>query len=228
MKAIFKNYDKTISLGFNCYIKKFMEFQGIKEETNLFDYIGTPMWGITEFIENNFTELTLIDDFEKINITNKEPEHIFTNKKYYFRFKHDKLISNIGTNKVNISSFSKLKSTLERRIERFKTILLSPTKILFIRLEQDNTNRIEYEEYKERNKIPELEYVILFSKLIKNKYPLIKFNVLFISKTNENIYDEENNILIIKNKETINWEKCQIQLQKIFINNMEFIKKSLI
>ena len=228
MKHVFKKYDKIISLGFNCYIKRFMEEEGIKQETNLFDYIGTPMWGINEFIENDFSKLTLIDDFEKMKITSKEPENIFTNKRYYFRFKHDNLIPNKGTNKVNINSFSKLKSTLERRIQRFNSMLSSPKKILFIRLEQDNTNRIEYEEYKEKDKIPELEYVILFSKIIKNKYPLINFNILFISKTNENKYDTENSILIIKNRENIVWKTCQIQLQKICNHNIDFIKNSLI
>jgi hypothetical protein len=228
MKDILKKYDKIISLGFNCYIKRFMEEQGIKQETNLFDYIGTPMWGVNELIENDFTELTSIDYFEKMNISSKEPEHIFTNKKYYFRFKHDNLIAITGTNKVNINSFSKLKSTLERRIQRFNNTLSSPKKILFIRLEQDNTNRIVYEEYKEKDKIPELEYVISFSKIIKNKYPLINFDILFISKTNENKYDTENNILIIKNTQNIVWKTCQTQLQKICKHNIDFIKKSLI
>jgi len=43
MDFYIKNY-KLISLGYNCFPKRYTNDIGILQETNLFDYIGTSIW----------------------------------------------------------------------------------------------------------------------------------------------------------------------------------------
>jgi len=225
--SFFKKYDKVISLGCNCYIKVFMASNGVEEETNLFDYIGTSMWGICDlFYDDNSDSLCDIKQFQKMHIFKNS--YILTNKKYYIRFQHENYIHQISTNSINTTSFKTLESTLRRRWNRLKNILQNKKSILFIRLEQDNKNRIEYNEYKEKQNKNEIEYVIEFSKNIKRQYPSLKFNILFISKSNNNYYDEANNIVIVNNIYDITSDNCKDKLNEIIKTNDEFISTSLV
>ena len=225
--SFFKKYDKVISLGCNCYIKVFMASNGVEEETNLFDYIGTSMWGICDlFYDDNSDSLCDIKQFQKMHIFKNS--YILTNKKYYIRFQHENYIHQISTNSINTTSFKTLESTLRRRWNRLKNILKNKKSILFIRLEQDNKNRIEYNEYKEKQNKNEIEYVIEFSKNIKRQYPSLKFNILFISKSNNNYYDEANNIVIVNNIYDITSDNCKDKLNEIIKTNDEFISTSLV
>jgi hypothetical protein len=200
-----------ISLGFNCYIKKYLLTKQ-STSTNLFDYIGAPMWAICELLENNFNELTEKKHFSYKKILNNEKE-IWINKKYYIRFKHD-----LNNYSFSEKEFDVFKKKYDRRIERFFDLLkrceLNNKEIIFIRLEENNNNRIIYEEYKQKYEKDELYYYELFCDIIQKLYPKLKFELLVISNNNSNRYK---NITIL-NDPKINeykWDDCEKYIENI-------------
>ena len=48
---------KIISLGFNCFIKIFLNKMKIEQETQFFDWIGSSTWSIRLLLENHFDDL---------------------------------------------------------------------------------------------------------------------------------------------------------------------------
>jgi hypothetical protein len=224
LQEIFKKYDKVLSLGSNCFIKSFLKFNNIDQETHFFDYIGSPMWGIINLFENDFLDVDNIEDYDNVQIT--PALKIFTNKKYYLRFKHVKNIYS-NENSINIYEFNKLQESLKRKIQRIKDIFNSNNKILLLRMEQDNKDRIDYENYPQNNK-EESGYIIQFTDMIKRKYPEISFNIIYITSKGELNYDKNNNILTLKNTEIdMNWNDCNEKLTKIFNQDIKFISNSL-
>jgi len=213
MNLYINNY-KIISLGYNCYVKKYMNDLNISQETNLFDYIGVSMWSINELLLNDFKNLCDINEYKKYKILNNDFNEIIIHEKYYLRFLHDfknnkseeekKIFLNTSdpNNKKFYmnriiqfdlmeelkNKFPTFKSTLERRIERLKKILSTEKNIIFIRLEEENNERIIYEIYKEKFKKSELENIIEFSNIIKKLYPILNFKIIYISKKHENNY----------------------------------------
>ena len=235
------NY-KIISLGYNCFIKKFTNDIGINQETNFFDYIGTSMWAINKLFENNFANLFNEDDYENLKIQT-DNLIVITNKHYYFRFLHDfKNNTHIDLIKFNINKkidqkiiddvklqFYKCKETYERRIIRLKDLLIKEKKILFIRLEETMHNRIIYDEYKSYFEKPELDYIIDYSKMIKINYPNLDFKIIYISKIHDNKYMMENNLIILNSRDVIidTWDNCLDGLKDLFRINKEFIDSNL-
>jgi len=224
IQVIFKKYDKVLSLGSNCFIKSFLNFNKIDQETHLFDYIGSPMWGIINLFENDFQNLDNIEDYENIQIT--KDLKIFTNKKYYLRFKHaDNICS--GKNIINIDAFNKLQASLKRKVQRIKDIFNSNKKILLIRMEQDDKDRIDYENYPLNNE-EEFGYVVQFTEMIKSKYPNLIFNIIYITSKGKIDHNKYDNILTLKNTETdMNWNNCNEKLSKIFNKDIKFITNHL-
>jgi hypothetical protein len=249
MDYYIKNY-KIISLGYNCFPKKYTIEIGISQETNLFDYIGTPMWSINKLFENNFVDFLNINEFENIQVfTNQK---MITNKKYNIKFPHDfphitkksnivihvpfknkdylkfkfKFIKN---NKFNISKyFDTFKNIYERRINRIKNILSNETKILFIRFEESQKNRIIYNSYKDNLKKLELEYLIDYSNIIKKAYPNLKFKIIYISSIFDINYIKENNIIILKlDEEDIDWNNCGNKFKVMFDKYKSFIEENI-
>ena len=235
-----------ISLGYNCFIKKYMNYKNISQETQLFDYIGSPMWGINKFIidinNNNSEYLFKKDDYELLNITNKEK--MVTQKKYYFRFLHDlndipkknytiKLITNKYskniqkiTNKNKDELFDKFKEKYKRRIQRFTDILSSNKILLFIRFEEKMEDRILYDFINDAYKIDELDYLIEFSNIIKNINPLLEFKIIYITKKFQNSFN--GNIVILNISENItNYNNCEIKFDELFEKNINFFAKYL-
>jgi len=207
-----ENY-KIVSLGYNCYVKKYVDEKFGKFETNFFDNIGISMWAINELFQNDFSDLFNIEDYEKMEIISKY--FVFTNKKYYLRFLHDL---------PDLSKFNTFKESYERRIKRLDDIIKNQN-ILFIRVEEPQKNRIMYDIYKEKFKKSELDYIKDFSNIIKNKYPNTKFKIIYIS----DIYDiqlfEDSNLLILNknDKELWSWGNCCFKIKTIFEKNNEII-----
>lgn len=221
MEEIFKNYDKVLSLGTSCYIKSFLQTKGIIQETNLFDNIGSSMWGICELFENDFEGLSNLDNFDRISINDNL--NLLTNKKYYLRFKHEDYMFR----KDNRALLNLLK-TLDRRASRFKDHLENNKKILFIRLEQDDSKRTLHPEYVDKNNGKENEFVIKFSRLLKEYYKDLDFLIIHISKGNL-FYDTENNIVTLPNTyEYMTWNDCNEKLNVIFNSHIDFIESHLI
>lgn len=195
MNNIFENY-KIISLGYDCTIK--MTWCK-NQETHFFDYIGSSMWSINKLLQNKFEDSLNLDLFKNIEILNGM--YSMTNKKYYLRFHHDfKFTAQIGqVKKMTMRIPEEIKDNFvekyTRRINRFYDLLNGNEKVLFIRKEED-LNRIKYPEYNEYIKYSEIYYIKQFIKIIQEKFPKLKFKIIFISFSQET--QEEPFLLVIK------------------------------
>jgi len=241
MAGHIKNNYKLISLGSNCFFKMYISYLKIDQETNLFDYTGTSMWAIVDLLENNNLDKIFDkkEDFENMKILsdNEEDKYIVTNKKYYIRFKHSfkqDYQNFTNTSLENDELFNNVKETWKRRSERFinQLNLFNITKkpIMFLRYEEDNNNRIMYDEYKDKYIKSELDYLINFSNLLKTKYKNLNFHILFFTTNKkENLFLKDENIILIniKNKNLIKWNTCCKDFDKIFRNNEVFIEQCL-
>jgi hypothetical protein len=225
MIKLLNKYDKVISLGSNCYIRLYLDSINVKKETHFFDNIGSSMWSINKLVENNFSDLFNQDDYCMMHISNTKDKYIYTHKKYYLIFKHDFLqnyLSNV--NSVSKKTFLEFKIKYERRKERFIQLINNKDTVLFIRLEENRNPKIHHEIYEKNFETSELEYVKIFSNIIKKINPSKKFLIIFISKQNKNNYDFENNIITIKDILNINtWIKCDKKLQELFEINNTFL-----
>jgi len=232
MNNIFDKY-LLLSLGTNCNVKKYIDTIKPNNPTQFFDYIGTSMWAINELIENDFSGVFNIDDFESMK-TSTNYGDIVTNKKYYLRFLHD--LKNIDNDKLRVfkykdsisvckaSNFVECKEKYERRSKRFIDLLSGSNKILFIRLEEDNRNRIMYDMYKEKLQKSELEYTFDLSNTLKRKYTNLDFMILVISFNHDNMYYAKSNVIVLKMIDIIDeYETAGTTIEKLFIFNKDFL-----
>lgn len=216
-----RSFDKIISLGSNCYVKMFLDSVKLKLETQFFDYIGSSMWAIDDLFKENFNDLFDggVDDFEKKRIMySGDDQYILTHKKYYLRFKHDFKQNFDYEIKENINSkdFKNVRDKYERRKERLIDILKDDKKtLLFIRYEEEQEDRIKYGE----DKKSEIEYIYEFIEIMKQKYPLKKFCILFLSHTMENDKRDQN-LIILKMIEKINvWTESPKKIRNTIEQN---------
>jgi hypothetical protein len=217
INKLFYNY-KIISLGFNCFPKKFIDNFIGQTETNIFDYIGTSMWSINELSDNDFIDLFNWNYIKKITINNNRENNYLTNEKYYIRFMHDL--------KINYSQkyYNSIEHKYLRRISRLNSILNNSNKIIFIRYKETNNDRIIYDEYKEKFEIPEYENLIKFSIIIKNKFPNLNFFIIYLSHDEDDNIDNDNNIIKLKIYENnITWDNCHKIFKNIFIEKYELL-----
>jgi hypothetical protein len=219
IKLFDKNKFEIISLGYNCSIKKIiMEIFLIKTETNFFDYIGSTMWSINNLFENDFENLLDEENYKNIQIKTNVQANYLTNTQYYLRFFHD--LTNI-TNKPTKLFFDKYL----RRIDRLYNFLRQSKKIIFIRLEETNKDRIIYPEYADNFNTPEIEHLKKFSKIINNKFQNNNFLIIYLTKTFEDNYDPENNLLCVNfNKyDELNWKNCAILIRNVLLDKYDYI-----
>jgi hypothetical protein len=194
----------TISLGYNCYIKRFLDKHGKRGETNLFDWLGTSMWAINELFKQDFQGAFDPDKYVDMHIT--PGRWIPTHSDYYIRALHDKP--------------QDLQEKCLRRWERMHQLLnTTKAKVMFIRLEEDVEGRIRHHKYRQYNRYDELHYIGEFIEVIKNKYPTLNFTILFISWRCDSCYFKHRGIEVIIVKfggiRTLKWENCALQLQKV-------------
>jgi hypothetical protein len=222
-----------ISLGANCMPKTYTKSY-INQPTHLFDWIGTPMWGINKLINNNF-DLFNPDDYGPMKIYDNTPEIMYCNKKYYFKFLHDLHSDTIinktialkdkygGITKVNY--FNNFKEKYKRRLDKFIELLNSDKFIVFIRLQEKTKNKLTYEEYTELYAKPELEYIQEFIHLIKNKYPKLNFKLIYFSESNQSELSDD--LLILNTCGNINEMNVKKILDNVIDNNIDLIKNFL-
>jgi hypothetical protein len=231
-----KNEYKIISIGFMCYGKKFIDKYIEKTETQFFDYIGTSVPSIISLFENNFyIDNNLLYDINNYilykTLTN---EYIVTNIKLNIKFMHDFVKKNNNDTISEIELLS-LKEKYTRRAYRFMELLNKTPKILFLRLEEDRRNLI-HEQQQIDACLSELEQLKILSKIIKNKNPLLKYEIIFITTKESTKYIEEYNILIIystlslewQNENGINWGNCDIKIKELFDKNEFNIEKYIL
>ena len=83
---LFSNTNNVISLGYNCFFKKFLKIKlKINKETNFFDNIGTSMWSINELLLNDFQDFFIPEYYKQLEIKNNSNPNFLSNTKYYIR-----------------------------------------------------------------------------------------------------------------------------------------------
>lgn len=218
MSILLSKY-RVISLGFNCYCKGYIDEYLKSSPYNIFDFIGTSVWSITELLKNNFDGLLSRENIHRINInTNELP--MYTNVKYYVRFTHD----NFDENMVNVENTIK---KLQRRINRFnEEIKNNSNTIIFLRLEENNKYRIEHPQYFEKTRQTEYDQLIELSTYIKLNINN-NFKIIYLSSNPTN-YDKENNIICI-NADTTKffWQTCGKLFNSTLTENKDFLKNCL-
>jgi len=223
-----ESFDQYLSLGSNCYIKKYLQLIKKTGETQYFDYTGTSVWSIIDLFNKNFKDMYNPKLIEKIKIvTNKES--MVTNTKYYVRLLHDFDHKKDTLTENDIKAFV---DKYQRRQKRLYEILMSKSKILFMRLEQDNKNRIFYDRYinKNVNVNDELTDLKTLSDLFKNKFPKLQFAILHINYNNNRVFDLDHNIVSVpSNTTSLNWTwtTTDIVLEQIINNNKAYIDDCL-
>lgn len=226
IKDLFKVSNNLVSIGYNCFFKKFLKTKIMfKKETHFFDNIGISMWAINELLSNDFEDFFNHEYYKKIQIKNNEDNNFLSNTKYYVRFPHDLEVSKFNNN-YNNRYFVNFVNTYQRRKIRLYNFLTNCKKIIFLRLEEDNDKRIFYPEYEEKFINTEFENLISFSEIIKKKFNNQNFVIIFISRTLETNIDDANNIIILNSGEykVNDWKKSQNELESIFLSNYDYLK----
>lgn len=225
MDEIISKFDKVLSLGSNCFIKKYIDSLGVKQETHFCDYIGTSIWGLYELFNNEFNDVFQPTDYVVMRILTDGDQYIVTNKKYYLIFKHmftqNHQISNF---KILRNEFFGFKETYSRRIKRLTTLLTESKNILWLRLEESD-ERIKHDIYAKKYEESELSQLIQFSQLLKIRYPNCLFTYIFIfTDIDKSMYLDEYRILVLKNTTNIkNYLDCENKIHHILMENMEMV-----
>lgn len=148
----------------------------------------------------------------------------------------NKIQKTLFTKKIteSLSKVDKIKSEIEnviqkyeRRIDRFKEILSSNNKIVFLRYEEPMVKRFIHNQYLENYKKSEYYYVVEFSKIMKRLYPELDFIIVFfkcMKSESERRYDADNNIIILEKKVLTN---TQLDLSMALENNRDFLESIL-
>lgn len=223
---LFENNNNFISIGYNCFFKKFLKIKFLnKKETNFFDNIGISMWGINELLLSDFEDFFNPDNYKQIKIKNNENNEFLSNVKYYVRFPHDLPIAEFDGN-FNGKYFNNFINMYSRRKNRLYDLLSNCKKVVFLRLEEDVDDRIIYPEYGDKFKTGEFENLLVFTEIIKNKFPNLNFTVIYVSRTIEtNIYVSNNIIVLNTGEYAVNdWKKSQDELENIFLSNYKLIQ----
>lgn len=214
-----------ISLGYNCHVKVFIDRIGeAQKRTYLhqpFDWVGSPMWSVYEAVKVDFSGFV---DRSSISLrkrfTDKSDDYL-THSVYNFCFLHDfgKDIRSISEEK-----WTDVQEKYIRRIERWNSTLAKKEPLLFIRLEQDALNRIEYPEFQREG--DEKYYVEQFAELMKAKG--VSYRILFLSTTAAKGYDPDRRICtvhFVKKRPTDILGADQIQ--QIVLANLDFIHQCI-
>jgi hypothetical protein len=226
--TLLKKNNTLISLGPNCFVKEFIKFLNIDQETHFFDYIGSTLWSLCDLIENDFKDLFKYSDYKNMHVLKNS--HIYSNEKYYLNFKHDFPQKHEGGEiRINAPFFLQFEQKYKRRILRLKNLLESGAPLLFIRTDL-NSNRVKNQIYKEKDENgSEIDYFKKLIQLIKKKYPKSNCTFIFLTKhIEENTFFENEKLLYIKASKQIEvYETCKIDIFIELFKNIEFLKKYL-
>jgi hypothetical protein len=227
---LLSKYNKTLSIGSTCFIKKFMLSIGINQETEYFDYIGTPVWAMTDLIQNNkLDKIFNYNDYKNIKILcDKEDSYNITHIPHFLIFKHDFAQTHKQLTKpLSFLQFNDFKTKYTRRALRFYDLLNNNSSILFIRYEQYK-NYIIHDMYKDKYEKDELTQLREFSIMLKEKYPNLTFNIIFFYSNIENsFYDNNYNILVLKNNKSLTYDNCHEKLHEICTENSDLLNNFL-
>jgi hypothetical protein len=197
-----------ISLGYNCYIKRYLDTIR-SSETNLFDWLGTSMWGILSLFQADFKDAFDRSHYSLVKVTTTR-RPIVTHNQYYIRVLHDDM--NTYTEKYL------------RRLERLKRLLDDDQTghILFIRLEESQSARISYDHYKHHYQHDELHYMRLLVEYLVTNYPKLQFSFVYIKPSTGAVPEATafehlgHRVVQISTGSELSWDKCTTQLAELF------------
>lgn len=197
-----RNYN-LVSLGFNCSVKKLLaERMCIVRETELFDYVGTPVWAINLILTGD-CDLFDTEQYCKYRVRTTDHNDIVIHRSTYLRFIHDLREPEEAKN-------PKFLQKMERRLTRFKARIIEGT--VFIRLEECMKDR-NIEGFEERYQRSEYEELRQFSEHIRSR--ISKYMIIYINSTVEGY---QNGIFSIKvpDLHLWNWDNCLDHYHRIF------------
>lgn len=221
------NKYNIISLGYICNVVSYVNSQKElkkNQKKGVFDRIASPMWAINELIKNDFDDFFLDENIKEDQLFDQSKRKEWYDSKYYVRFLKPVSIDKIRN--ILLEKKNKLLDLLKNQ-ESIKE------PILFIRCEEKHKSekmgqRIIFNQYKSRYNKKESEYMKEFADILKNKYPGLKYKILYVSSEKKNSFDSEKGIITISTQEP---EFSKIEqprvLKNIIEKNKDYIEKHL-
>jgi hypothetical protein len=176
-------FDDVISIGYICNVS--MLLGTTSDNKYVFDRTATPMWAVTSLVENNFSDFMLKNNLEKQILFNNDTTEYAVDTNYYIRMRMTLPLSD----ERYINFFTNINLAKNRFLDKLNS---QSDSILFIRAREpmvysDDGERIISDKYIAKYSKDELEYLKDFSQLLMNKYPNLKFNILFLSENTKNV-----------------------------------------
>jgi hypothetical protein len=232
MDKFIKKFDIISSLGHNCYPKLYFTSKKIDQETHFFDYIGTSVWSIIELLENDFEGMFDKDNYKIMNIMKDgDNKYLVVNEKYFIRCKHEfkktLLNENCEIDKEELNIFI---DKMKKRKEKLMNMLSNNKSIIFIRYEEDHTNRRILKDYERKLKTPYIDNLKILSDMFRKINPMKKIIIVNVSHLNDKTeYIEEYGIIKIKMKKRIEcWSQASIEIENAFLNERKFIEETFL
>jgi hypothetical protein len=210
-----------ISLGYNCFVRVFLQ-EFVKATPRYpFDWTGTPMWSICELMDSDFEGM---NRREWLTVRRRFPdstEEYLTNTKYNMVFLHD-----YGKNPHVIPDdvYARVEDDYKRRIDRWRLAIHGKQPLLFFRVETPDRPRLVYE----GSTRPKSEMESLCEFSMKLKTIGTEFRIIHITHSQPQGYDAERKIINLNY--TPKDPKLVIQgrhIQAIIHANQTFIKECL-
>lgn len=125
-------YDHVISLGYNCRVAYYMERHGLRGPSLPLDWIKTSVKSVCELFRNDFAGML---DREKLKLRFDTAHHYVSNAKYdCIEFWHEFFRQKTPGNSF-LEDYDETRDRFLRRIERFRNIMKSGKKVVFVRKE---------------------------------------------------------------------------------------------
>jgi hypothetical protein len=217
-----------ISIGGNCYMKRWTEYVGVSQETHFFDYIGTRGYSLYQLLVRDFRDLFDYQKYGVMRILQEPPGTFVSHHTYFLSFAHS-----FPGNILTPFAFQRFSSQYLRRLARLKEILrgggTGKVPVLFLRLEESK-ERYDDPYYRDVSEgIGEFEYLRRFSGLLREKYPRLNYKILFVQSLPDYaegpVYLEKDRIITIPKGDVDpnHWSTCHLDLSKIILQHYSFI-----
>jgi len=179
-----------VSLGHNCFPRMYIEKIYRKSYPRLpFDYLGSTMWGINDLIRADFKDFASKDNLSICPVYHSNSTLHIVNLRYMIIFLHDHKHNGNNTIKsIKSEKYTEVEKDYSRRIQRWKDLLVSGSKLLFFRLARNEHDRIHQGK-------PEKEALQEFSEMMRELK--IDFRILYFSYENPQGYDTESQIIYV-------------------------------
>ena len=218
-----KKHCIPISLGIACGTAEFIALCGKKDrvfyERQVFDWLGTNMWTITELTQNGFVDFLNPECFaRRARFTYRKdtwPTHI----KYDIVFIHDFKLDDFKR------EFNAFKEKYQRRVQRYLSLVGDDKELLFLRVESDGTEVIHCPESR-GNWADELSPLHDFALYLKKKGS--KYSIVYLTYSEATRWDPLLRICYVHFPKFSYRERFSgLMVENIVRDNSEFIKQSI-